>query len=199
MKAHDRESWLTAAADKILADLISPALRHGVPSWPFKVSVGFPPNTRPGSKTLAVCCTKESSAAGYSEIFVTPQLDDSLEILAALVHELIHYTDNCESGHKGHFERVARAVGLEGPLTATHASLDLKVELYEIIDALGEIPHAKLDIQALAANKQSTRMLKVTCSNTACGFMFRASQTQIAKVNFKSARCPACTQKTLTH
>ena len=199
MKAHDRESWLTAAADKIIADLISPVLPNGVPSWPFRVSVGFPPNTRPASRTLAVCCTRESSAAGYSEIFVTPQLDDSIEILAALTHELIHYTDNCESGHKGHFEQVARAVGLVGPLTATTASIDLKVELYEVIDALGEIPHAKLNVHALAANKQSTRMLKVLCTNAACGFMFRASQTQLAKVNFKTARCPACTQKTLSH
>jgi len=49
------------------------------------------------------------------------------------------------------------------------------------------MPHGALNIDA-TKKKQTTRMLKVSC--TGCGFNYRASQTQIARIT--DYLCPAC-------
>ena len=188
---YDRELWLFEAAQFIQDDIIAP---HMAEDWeapfPFRVSVGFPPRTRANTKTIAVCVVAEASADRHNEIFVSPTLDDSIEILAAMTHVMIHQADNHQSGHKNQFARLARLVGLEGKLTATTAGADLISKLKKIIKTLGcEIPHAKLDM-TLAKAKQSTRMLKVECQDKECGFNYRASATQIAKIQIWE--CPAC-------
>lgn len=188
---YDRELWLYEASTFIIDDIIAP---HMAPDWeplnPYRVSVGFPPRTRANTKVIAVCIVAEASADKHNEIFVSPTIDDSIDILGALTHELIHYADNCASGHKNHFARLARLVGLEGKLTATTAGADLQAKLKKIVKLLGcDIPHAKLDL-GLAKAKQSTRMLKIECIDTECGFNYRASATQIAKIQIWE--CPAC-------
>ena len=186
----DREAWLTLAADEILENIIEPQLPAGFENErDFRISVGYPPRSTARSKVIAVCIKSCASAAGLNEMFITPALDDSLEILAALTHELIHFSDDCASGHKNFFAKTARAVGLEGKLTATKAGAKLEDRLADIIANIGNIPHSKIDL-GLAKQKQSTRMLKVACPDDACGFAYRASHTQIAKV--KIFTCPAC-------
>jgi len=185
----DRESWLTEAAQFILDDLIAP--NCPLPETPFRVSVGFPSGRQ--NNVLAQCWKKEASADGHTEIFVTPTCSDSLEILASLTHELIHYSDNCESGHQHHFARVARAVGLEGRLTATVAGDALRDVLQSYIDLLGPIPHGKLDPGKSGKKKQGTRMLKVSCSD--CGFHFRTTDKHISAMIYTD--CLACETGTL--
>lgn len=185
----DRESWLTEAAQFILDDIIAP---HCVlPSTDFRISIGFP-SGKP-SRVMAQCWKHEASADGVNEIFVSPTVSDSVEILAALAHELIHYADNCVSGHQHHFARVARAIGLDGKLTATVASPALSQRLDQYVAILGTIPHAKLDASLSGAKKQGTRMLKVACSD--CGFSFRTTQRHIDCMQFTD--CLACTTGTL--
>jgi hypothetical protein len=46
---------------------------------------------------------------------------DAVTILDILVHEMLHAAHPTD-GHRGAFGTDARAVGLDGPLTATHAS-----------------------------------------------------------------------------
>jgi len=191
-QAIDRERWLTEAAHMILADIIEPVT--ALPEASFKVSVGFP-SGKP-SKVIAQCWRKEASAGGFNEIFVTPLIDDSLQILEALAHELVHYSDNCASGHRNHFARVARAIGLKGQLTATYAGEALKAMLAEIVDVLGPIPHSKIDLSKTGTKKQGTRMIKVECQNSACSFSFRTSQAQLDKLT-ATACCPACDQAAL--
>jgi len=188
----DREAWLTEAASMILDEHLLPVVEKlglSPSKAPWRVSVGFPPRTR-GTRVLAVCTASKASSSGHNEIFVTPSLDDSLEILSALTHELVHQLDDCRSGHRGFFKAVARAAGLDGPLTATHASADLAAYLNTLTDVLGPIPHSSLDLN-LAKRKQPTRMLKVQCGS--CGFHFRTSERQLAKLDINDAPCPACT------
>ena len=185
----DRESWLTEAAQFILDDLIAP--HCALPSTDFRISIGFP-SGKP-SKVLAQCWKHEASADGVNEIFVSPTVSDSGEILAALTHELVHYADNCVSGHQHHFARVARAVGLDGKLTATVASPALAEQLDKYVSILGTIPHAKLDASLSGKKKQGTRMLKVACS--ACGFTFRTTQRHIDAIQYTD--CLACDNGTL--
>ena len=187
MQKLDRETWLTECAQFILDDIIAP--HCDIPNTQFRISIGFP-SGKP-SKVLAQCWKTEASADGVSEIFVSPTVDDSIDILAALTHELIHFTDNCASGHQNHFAKVARLVGLEGKLTATVAGQDLQTLLALYVDLLGPIPHAKLDATLSGKPKQKTRMLKVECNDQACGFSFRTTQTHIDALHAESI-CPAC-------
>lgn len=185
----DREGWLIEAAGFILDDIFAPA---GIdrPERAFRVSVGFPSNRgNKNGKVIASCWKAAASADGANEIFVSPTESDSVKILASLVHELVHYVDDCEHGHRGPFASMARSVGLAGPLTATTAGAALADKLAEIVETLGPIPHAKLDPGKSGVKKQGTRMLKVEC--TACGFLFRATQTHIKRLR-ANAPCPGC-------
>jgi len=185
----DREAWLTEAAQLILDDKILPASSI-TPAHPFRVSVGFPPRSRAsGGKVLAVCCKAHASADSHNEIFIAPHVSDSLEVLSALCHELVHYSDDCASGHRNHFATVARRIGLEGKLTATRAGSELKEYLQSIIDIIGQIPHGALNIDK-AKPKQTTRMLKVLCPDTQCNFSYRTTQVNIIKIT--DLLCPAC-------
>ena len=186
----DREAWLTEAAQFILDDIIKPQMPQGWhPATDFRVALGYAPRSTARSKTIAVCIASAASADGVNEIFVTPAIDDSIDILAALSHEMIHYSDDCESGHKNHFARLARAIGLEGKLTSTTAGEVLTQQLQDIVATLGYIPHGKIDLGKAKA-KQSTRMIKVACPADECGFSYRTSQTNIDKIT--DFLCPAC-------
>ena len=180
----DREGWLIETAQFILDDILLPVSPdHAAPR--VRLSIGNP--TGRNSKALACCYKREASADAHNEIFVTPSMDDSLEILSALVHELIHAIDNCESGHRGFFAITARRVGLEGKLTQTHASTDLKAILQGYIDLLGDIPHAKLDMSK-ARKKGGTRMLKCQCEE--CGFTYRTSSKWLTDMH--NTTCNYC-------
>ncbi len=183
----DREAWLTEAAQFILDDKINTHMNGKSYPANYRISIGYPPRSRGNSKAITVCIASAASADSTSEIFVSPKLGDSLSILEALTHELIHYSDDCQSGHRHHFARLARKIGLVGKLTATKASPALLEYLQTIIDTLGDIPHAAINLD-IAKPKQTTRMIKIECQQ--CGFNYRASQTQIDKITVWA--CPAC-------
>ena len=180
----DREAWLTEMSQFILDDIIMPEC-NGLPAPPIRLSVGFPTGRR--GKAVAVCYKREASSDSTNEIFVSPTLDDSLEIAGALCHEIIHAVDNCASGHRHHFARVARRIGLIGKLTATRASGALLAKLAEYVVLLGKIPHAKLNM-AKARTSDGTRMLKCMCGD--CGFTFRTSAKWLAYIDNNT--CNAC-------
>lgn len=191
MKQRTREEWLQEAADLILEEQFRPiwTIRKNLK---VKVSVGYAPNTRAGSKTIGVCLSAACSAKGYNEIFINPVINDSLRVLDVLVHELIHAIDDNENGHKGTFALLARKVGLEGNLTATRAGENLAEYLQTIVDILGDIPHAKVDLSNL--KQQTNRHITVVCS---CGFRFNTSRMQIENVLAVAGgiTCPACTDQ----
>ncbi len=192
----DREAWLTAAANMIQTDLILNACGpdHTIPH-PFRVSVGYPPRSTARSKVIAVCIKAAASADSHNEIFITPSLDDSHAVLAALAHELVHQADDCASGHQHFFARIARKIGLEGPLTATHAGAELIEYLNMIVEELGPIPHAAIDL-SIAKKKQSTRMVKVFCQS--CGWSFRTSTKNIEAMTSTECLCCGATDNGLT-
>jgi hypothetical protein len=193
----DRESWLTEAANLILDDLITPkvasATMYSYERPVFRISVGFPKHSR-GGKAIAVCFKREASTDGVNEIFINPELDDPIAVMEAMVHELVHAYDDCASGHQHFFAHIARKVGLEGPLTATHCGDRLKATLKAYAEMLGVFPHRKMQLD-LTHKKDSTRQLKVSCDNQSCGFLFRTSQLQLHKLfrpELETPFCPAC-------
>lgn len=167
-----REEWLNRAVVSLtelfdLQDLKIPATKISC-GWPTKGAVSK------RQRTLGQCFTKACSTAGVNEIFISPILSDSSRVLDALTHELCHAVDNCTSHHGAGFVRMARAVGLEGKATSTHASDALKVTFKRLITTeLGEYPHQPLDVSK-GEKKQTTRLLKAVCPD--CGYTIRLTK-----------------------
>jgi hypothetical protein len=72
-----------------------------------------------------------------------------------------------EHKHRKPFPACAKALGLEGKMTATVAGEDLKSTLQIFTDEIGPYPHARL-VHSSNPKKQTTRMLKVICSECGC-------------------------------
>lgn len=174
----NREEWLNKAVEKL-----RPVFEDAEVKWPdgvaLRVSVGWPVRgaLSKTKRRIGECHPTESSKAEINEIFISPWLDDPIEVLGVEVHEIIHAIDNCKSGHRGSFSKAARKVGLEGKLTATHPSDKLKERLHVIIKDLGDYPHQTLDPATLERKKQSTRMIKLQCP--ACGYVVRTTRQWI--------------------
>ncbi|MDA3624234.1 SprT-like domain-containing protein [Saccharopolyspora sp. WRP15-2] len=169
------------------------------------VSVGFGYGAkRESAKILGQCWKREASDDGVNHIFISPEIADTGQVLATLLHELIHAADNNDSGHKGKFAEAATRLGLEGRMTATTASVELAAEFMCLAETLGDYPHGALHPVPVAAptpvpaggplppkvhsgpRKQGTRMLKLTCGH--CGYTVRTTAKWLER---GMPRCPA--------
>ena len=174
-----RESWLTEAIDNILpwvlagADVETPTR--------VRVSVGWPGGKGKKGNTIGQCWHKSASSDDTWEIFVSPKLDDTVQILGVLTHELCHVADQNESGHRGRFKTLATAVGLTGKMTETTAGEELTERLTRLSEALGPFPHAAL-AEAVGSgsttHKQVTRMLKLQAVGC-CDYTVRTTRKWI--------------------
>jgi len=178
IKTLTREEWLQASING-LKELFT-EIGEDVPD--VYVSVGYPKGARGKGKAIGQCHPAVLSGDDKAHIFIHPCLTDSVKVLAVLAHELIHAIDNCESGHKGRFARVAKAFGLEGKMTETTPSATLVERLNTLVTLLGEYPHALLKE---SGKKQSTRMIKCECYS--CGYIARTSSKWI-----EQAGAPIC-------
>jgi hypothetical protein len=163
-KFSTREEWLVAAVEA-LAPLFSALADEKLPA--VRVSVGWPGGNGRKNAVIGQCWSTKVAADNVSQLFISPVLDDAVRVLDVLAHELIHAIDDCESGHKGRFAKIAKALGLTGKMTATVAGPELKAQLEEIAAELGEYPHAALVNPGQGAEgpkKQGTRMLKAECA-----------------------------------
>jgi len=190
-----REHWLINAAALIEQHILMPAIASAKLTLQqplsYKVSIGFPKGS---SKAIGQCFARIATVDNdHNPIFITPTIDDSLEILAVLVHELIHAAF-FEAGHKNEFVQVARKAGLEGKPTTTTAGQALTEKLLDIVDVLGDIPHSKIVESYRPKKKQTSRMIKVTCTN--CDFSFRTSKKNIELMT--SCTCNACGENQLS-
>jgi hypothetical protein len=171
-----REAWLVRGIGKLArvfkqADYIVPDN--------VRVSVGFPKGSRGGRKTIGQCWTDKVSGDKTYEIFISPELDDSVTVLDVLTHELIHAIVGTEAGHKGAFKQCALAVGLEGKMTATNAGEELKITLTKMAEQLGEYPHASLKPNA---KHKGSRLKKAVCPK--CGATFRIARKTFEEHTF---------------
>lgn len=113
-----RESWLTAACvglHPLFSEIAHPIVH------PVRIAMGFPSTgalsvTRP---RVGECWYSEASSSGHMEILVSPLLDDTMEILGVVAHELGHTVMGKGVGHKKPFANLMVALGLEGKASAT--------------------------------------------------------------------------------
>ena len=181
-----REEWLVAATEALApifaeVDETLPAVR---------VSVGWPGGRGSKNAVIGQCWASAASADKVAQLFVSPVLDDAVRVLDVLAHELIHAIDDCASGHKGRFAKIAKGIGLTGKMTATVAGDDLKARLVAIAEDLGEYPHAKLANPGDGAEgpkKQTTRMLKVECAE---GSGYKVRMTRQWLDEYGAPLCP---------
>lgn len=178
---HTREGWLTRAVDAL-----RPLLKQHGATVPERVAVSVGYADRKASKTNGVCYKAVASdCKTTNHIFVSPKLKEAWRVLLTLNHELIHASDDCASGHGGHFAKVARAMGYINKLTSSEASPELQQLLTEIAEELGEYPHTGLNTSgdSSAGKKQTTRLLKMVCTNSECGLSVRITRTWLEKYN----------------
>ena len=173
MSYNTREEWLTEA------------MREMAP-WFEEVSFHFPENVKvscgwPSKSALAAkkrrigeAWASQCSAIKYFELFISPYLAKPIEVLATLIHEQVHAAVGLECGHKGDFKKCAKALGLEGKMTATVPGEELTQRLNALGKLLGEYPHGSLTSKMTNnEKKQGTRMLKVVCPD--CDYAVRTT------------------------
>jgi hypothetical protein len=187
-KYKTREEWLNAAVE-----LMKPLFKSASYTIPIiRVSCGWPSSRGLSCKgrTIGQAWSKAASSDNVSQIFISPWLDVKVDsecgVLATLVHEVVHSTVGVEEGHNKVFSKCARAVGLEGKLTATIAGENLIVAMKQWSEKLGPYPHGKLDKTKGPVKKQTTRMVKCECPE--CGYTARVSRKWLDDVG--APKCP---------
>jgi hypothetical protein len=168
-----REQWLERVA-AIMRESLIPQLegrRYWVScDWPSQPAVGRT------ARRIGECRYPEHSIDRRSyNVFISPALQDPVEVLQTLVHELIHVAAGPNAGHKGAFVKIAKAIGFKAPWTNTPATPVLIERLNGLMMNLGAYPHAAIDKRG--CKKQGTRLLKVICG--ACGYTIRTTQQWI--------------------
>jgi hypothetical protein len=181
-----REEWLLAATAEL--SVIFESVGETLPS--IRVSVGWPGGRGKKGNVIGQCWAASAAADNVSQVFISPTLADAERVLDVLAHELVHAVDDCQSGHKGRFAKIAKAIGLTGKMTETVAGDDLKAELCAIVQRIGAYPHAALAGDADGADgpkKQGTRMLKVECDEDS-GYVVRMTRKWLDE--YGAPKCP---------
>lgn len=175
-----REAWLHAGSEAM-----NPWLRHlNVATPEIRVSVGY---GKTASKVAIGWCMKNEQVSDFkSPIFISPEIERPETVLATLLHEKIHASDNCESKHGGHFRNIALALGLEPPMTATTPGEALFLRLQQLADELGPYPHTKI-VPMQIEKKQGIRQLKASCPND--GMVVRLTRKWIDSVGLPVCAC----------
>ena len=187
--------WFETATQK-LDDVLFRPLGYQVPKnirimvAPIKKSKNTSANT-----TLGVC-HPSSWSHGVNIIHLnisTTDKTDSVNVLATLIHELIHAIDDNKSGHKkgGAFDKMARAVGLDGMLTATYAGKELESRLNKLIKEIGKFPAQAVSLEGLRSD--TCRNIKLECSGTddvICDHGFNINRQRIEEMT--THKCLSC-------
>lgn len=141
MKIKIRETWLQEATKRL-----RPLFKQHGHAIPTKIMVGCGWPRGAKAEVIGQCFAKSWTEDSTTHIFISPTQANDIEVLAILVHELVHAAVGCEEGHKGKFKTMARSLGLEGKLTATTVSpkLALYPTLKKISKELGKYPHSRM-------------------------------------------------------
>jgi len=197
----NRETYLEAMTDKAVVLFEDAGYKISDIRSIIKVSCGFPPNTRVGTKftTLGVCINPKASASGNHEIYINPVTSESVKVIDILIHELTHAMTNTQfpnakQSHGKEFKMVSKGIQMDGNKKFKYACAnpDLIKKIESWVKELGEYPHDKITLKG-NRKKQTTRNLKVECQS--CLWSFRTSNQNINRI--QSYKCLACENETL--
>ena len=174
VKINNREAWLLAAADRLWNDVTAAG---GERPKNFRVSCGWPSKSAlrtasSRSRRIGEAWHSEASEDQAREVFISPALADEVEVMAVLLHEMIHAALPADAGHGPAFQAIMRKVRLGGKPTATVPTEELTEDLRVAAHELGRYPHEKLDSTPRA--KKPGRMVKGYCPD--CGNILYGSR-----------------------
>lgn len=151
----NREGWLTELAKKV-----QPLFRKfHLDKKPYRVTCGWPCQGATSStrRRVGECHSSKLSSGGLHEIFISPLIDNPLEVAGVLCHELAHVAAGIESAHGKWFTTVCISVGLvSGRPTSVMPGKLLNERLTRLIGPLGAYPHKALTVKLQQSKKQST-------------------------------------------
>lgn len=179
----NREAWLIKAVEAL-----EPMFKqHGASIPKVKVSVGFPGGGS-ARKRIGEFWSDLASVDKLGSVFISPILDDAIEVLGVLVHELVHASVGVKAGHGPLFRKLAVSLGLAGKMRSTTVGPELKPKLEALAKELGPYPHGKLNLSERPTKKQTTRMIKQECKE--CEYIVRSSRASI--IEHGPVICPGC-------
>lgn len=183
-----REDWLNAFVTYARAEFLTRGF--SLPDR-IRVSVGFTSGGRRG-KSVGECWSDDASADGYFEIFLRPSTQSDARIADILTHELCHAAVGIAEGHGKRFGACARAVGLDGKLTATHAGQHWYAWALPVLTELGPMPYGALNEGAIHTGKpkQKTSLRKLECD--ACGWLARVTLKHVEPHAHLHCPVPGC-------
>lgn len=183
MKELNREAWLGE-----VSRLVKPLFKQfHLPAH--KLTCGWPSKHALGKtqRRVGECFSPKCSTAGIFEIFISPFLDDSLEVAGTVCHELAHVAAGIEAGHGRDFWKVCQHVGITKgrPTTAMPNEL-LNQTLQRLIEPLGAYPHSKLQPVAKTVEKEKK---SVTLVCPSCFVKVRISKKHLAQSGHPTCGC----------
>lgn len=190
-----RETWLREAT-KLLRPHFE-ACGFTIPEN-IRFAIGFPSTGRKGRR-IGELWHATTSADGHYELFIRADIADKVEVLGILTHELIHAVLPIDAGHGKLYKDAALRIGLTGQMRHAMPGPLLQPRLAEIAEALGPLPHARLNIERGATDKgpadrpkkQGTRLLKVNCPGCeAIGVSYIARLSALALREVGAPHCP---------
>ena len=134
-----RQAWLEAAVMRATHEF----KKHGYAVPEVRISCGFP-STGSRSNRIGECWATKICSGGLNEIFISPLIDNSDEVLGIIFHELVHAVDDCKSGHGKAFKTIATKIGLTGKMIHAHPGEELSKQVKQMASELGEYPHKRL-------------------------------------------------------
>jgi hypothetical protein len=177
----NREAWLTNAAK-----LVEPIFK-GFTLKPYRLTCGWPSRNGTGRKKRVVgeCHSIESSKGGVHEIFISPVLEESLEVLGTVCHEVAHVVAGIDAKHGARFVKVCKHVGLtKGKATEVMPGDALNLRLAKVVGKLGKYPHSAL-VGVRKPARPGAGGISLTCPMCAC-------LVRISRKWLDMAGCPTC-------
>lgn len=160
----NREAWLTDMAKQV------EPLFSQFKLDPYRVSCGWPSckGLAGRGRVVGECTAKEASKGKVCEIFISPLLDQPLEVAGTLCHEIAHVAAGVYAQHGKEFVRVCRAVGLtKGKPTTIMPGDRLNARLSKLIETQGEYPHQCIQPVLRKVEKISTTA-RLMCEVCGC-------------------------------
>lgn len=152
-----------------LAERVEPVFKDFA-LGPYRIACGFPSRDGIGRKMvrLGECHAKEFSRGKLFEIFISPLLDNSLEVAGTVVHEMAHIAAGIQDGHGREYAKVCKHVGLtRGKVTNAMPGVRLNDHLRKIIDVQGKYPHHKIVPKQQFVIRAKTTM-RLECDKCGC-------------------------------